>query len=363
MKKPIVGILAFILTVCCLPVPLHITAAATIPMPVIEITSVSGQTGDEVAVSIIMQNNPGVAYLKLKIDYDSSLSIVRADNNDVLSGTFTTSKTTAVKPYVLQWMGASDSTENGAIATVTFRIAEGAVAGDKPVTVTVEECYNESFDAVDFSVSNGRVTVNTSSGDEPFPVIAASSVDTLCGEEVTLDISLKDNPGFAYLKLLIDYDDTALTLIEASDLGIIGGVFTTSKETTVRPYVLQWMGASDSTGNGRIATVTFRALKAGITAVSVSVAECYNAEFGDITIVTENGIIQVLSAPQYKLGDPDRDGEITVSDALTALRVAAKLADVNELIMATCDVDDDGEVTVSDALRILRVAAKLANSL
>lgn len=62
-------------------------------------------------------------------------------------------------------------------------------------------------------------------------------------------------------------------------------------------------------------------------------------------------------------GDLDDDGEITVSDALAALRIAAKLAESNEDILKIGDVDADGEITVSDALAILRVAAKMADIL
>jgi hypothetical protein len=60
-------------------------------------------------------------------------------------------------------------------------------------------------------------------------------------------------------------------------------------------------------------------------------------------------------------GDPDGDGEITVADALAALRVAAKLAEPTEDLLAACDIDGDGAITVADALSILRVAAKLAD--
>ena len=60
-------------------------------------------------------------------------------------------------------------------------------------------------------------------------------------------------------------------------------------------------------------------------------------------------------------GDMDGDGEITVSDALKALRIAAKLVQSTEDDIAIGDTDGDGEITVSDALKILRVAAKLAS--
>ena len=62
-----------------------------------------------------------------------------------------------------------------------------------------------------------------------------------------------------------------------------------------------------------------------------------------------------------KRGDADGDGEITVGDALIALRVAAKLTESTPERLAACDVDGDGEITVADALKILRVAAKLIN--
>ena len=67
------------------------------------------------------------------------------------------------------------------------------------------------------------------------------------------------------------------------------------------------------------------------------------------------------------IGDMDGDGEITVSDALRALRIAAGL-DVATATKGTRsailgDIDGDGAVTVADALAILRVAAKLADTL
>ena len=66
----------------------------------------------------------------------------------------------------------------------------------------------------------------------------------------------------------------------------------------------------------------------------------------------------------YTLSDMDGDGEITVSDALSTLRIAAKL-DVAVAPKSTRsailgDADRDGEITVSDALIVLRKAAKLA---
>ncbi len=63
------------------------------------------------------------------------------------------------------------------------------------------------------------------------------------------------------------------------------------------------------------------------------------------------------------LGDYDKDGEITVADALTALRIAAKLVAETPEAIEIGDTDGDGKITVADALSILRIAAKLIEPL
>ena len=67
----------------------------------------------------------------------------------------------------------------------------------------------------------------------------------------------------------------------------------------------------------------------------------------------------VNAGPVAVLGDPDGDGVITVSDALAALRIAAKIKEETPYMIACCDIDKDGEVTVGDALYILRAAVGL----
>ena len=83
-------------------------------------------------------------------------------------------------------------------------------------------------------------------------------------------------------------------------------------------------------------------------------------DYSEVTVVVLYK--QSGDAPALR-GDLDGDGEITVSDALIALRIAAKLADETEETIAIGDSDGDGHITVSDALAILRVAAKLADTL
>ena len=60
------------------------------------------------------------------------------------------------------------------------------------------------------------------------------------------------------------------------------------------------------------------------------------------------------------LGDLDRDGQITVADALVALRIAARMAYATDIDFRIGDLDEDWQISVADALAILRIAAKMS---
>ena len=66
-----------------------------------------------------------------------------------------------------------------------------------------------------------------------------------------------------------------------------------------------------------------------------------------------------VAAVPERWGDFDRDGDITVVDALLVLRGAARLSEVSGAEFILSDVDRDGNITVSDALLVLREAAML----
>ena len=57
-------------------------------------------------------------------------------------------------------------------------------------------------------------------------------------------------------------------------------------------------------------------------------------------------------------GDANNDGHITVSDAVSALRVAVQLQS-STCPLAVCDVNADDRLSVTDAVNILRNAAAL----
>lgn len=85
-------------------------------------------------------------------------------------------------------------------------------------------------------------------------------------------------------------------------------------------------------------------------------------EVGD-HVFDENGVCIYCGHMNYVFGDFDGNSEITVSDALAALRVSLKLVPITPEILKVGDINKDGNISVFDVLKILRVAAKLVEHL
>lgn len=127
----------------------------------IVIDNMTVRAGDTISVPVYISNNPGLAYAKLKISYGSSLELVSVENQGVLTGTFTTSQSTDVKPYIIQWMGADNATENGCIAILTFRVAEDAEGRTVKINVSCEEAYNSALSDVEITSASAMVSVTS----------------------------------------------------------------------------------------------------------------------------------------------------------------------------------------------------------
>ncbi len=140
--------------------------------PKIKISEVKAKPGNEVDVTVELENNIGFASLGIEIGYDSDImTLTKVTSNSGVGATFTPAQTYTANPFNMGWDSAANVTYNGNLSTLTFKIADNAADGIYPITVDYykgvngtyvdgnDVNYNEDLEAVGFVYVNGSVIV------------------------------------------------------------------------------------------------------------------------------------------------------------------------------------------------------------
>ncbi|MBQ9558074.1 MAG: peptidoglycan DD-metalloendopeptidase family protein [Clostridia bacterium] len=185
--------------------------------------------------------------------------------------------------------------------------------------------------------------------------LTVESKTAFVGKTITLSIDLSKNPGVAYLKLELDYDATAFELISAENAQLLQGTYTVSKALDVKPYIMQWMSADNSSGDGKIVTLTFNVkddAAVGDYTIRLRVAEAFNAAFDDVAFNVENGMIQIMDV---LIGDFNNDGVINGKDGILCSQALAGWDVVYAELAA--DVNGDGTFNGKDGILLSQYLA------
>ena len=129
--------------------------------PTFALSDAEGRVGDLITVALSLQNNPGIISLKLAVAYDEDVlaltSLETKDFQDVSFGPLTSN------PVAVNWIDAThpNSTANGTVAVLTFRILATDPQGETAITLSydAEDVFDENYQNVTFATSAGTVTV------------------------------------------------------------------------------------------------------------------------------------------------------------------------------------------------------------
>ena len=103
-------------------------------------------------VVLDLANNPGVAYLRLTVKYDTeALTLKTVENGSIISD--------LDQGVNLVWSADSNSTANGTLVTLTFEVKENAAVGDYTVDLVLRECYDETYNSVPLYTVDGVIEV------------------------------------------------------------------------------------------------------------------------------------------------------------------------------------------------------------
>ncbi|MCR5694322.1 MAG: hypothetical protein K6G89_05050 [Clostridia bacterium] len=177
------------------------------------------------------------------------------------------------------------------------------------------------------------------------------------GGELTVDISIGNNPGIISLRNVVVFDENAFELVRVEDKGLLSG-FTTPAPNVKSPYTLRWadaLAAENNCSNGVIATIVFsvkESTPAGSYTFSVEAVEARAVDGSKITFKNASADVRVSRPAQ---GDANGDGEVDDWDAILFERY---LAGWNvSVFTGALDLDGDGEVSDWDAIILNRYLA------
>lgn len=105
-----------------------------------------------VQVMVNLNNNSGFAYLKLSLDYDEEVLELTDVTNGNIIGNLTNGKS-------LVWFASQDTTQNGMLVALTFKVKDGVQNGNYTINVVCNECTNYNEESVMVTSSEGTVKV------------------------------------------------------------------------------------------------------------------------------------------------------------------------------------------------------------
>ena len=187
------------------------------------------------------------------------------------------------------------------------------------------------------------------------PTITVATVNGSAGKEVTVGISIENNPGISGMSFTIEYDKNKLKLTGYEDSGFTG--WTVGTGTTVE--AANWFANTNQTANGEILKLKFEVLEGaedGFASIALKDAYCVSIndkdEEDDVELTVSNGGVNIVNRIP---GDATDDGKVNVADLV---RISRYLAGYNVKInLSNADATGDGKVNVADLVRISRYLA------
>ena len=310
MKK-ILAIFLSVLLVCA-AMPFAFATAAE--EATIVVSDVEGKAGDTVSVTVSIKNNPGIISARLRLGYDAdALELVEAVNGDFASAGYSYGEVEN-NPFAINWCLATLKVDDTSelLTTLTFKIKDGAAAGEYPLTLTIldpEDFYNVAWDTVEFALDNGSVTVVDDAPivpDEPVftePTIVVSDAEGEAGDTINVTVSIKNNPGIISARLRLGYDANALELVEAVN-GDFASAGYSYGEVENNPFAINWCLATlkvDDTSE-LLTTLTFK-IKDGaaageypLTLIILDPEDFYNVAWDTVEFALADGSVTVIGA-------------------------------------------------------------------
>ena len=130
---------------------------------VISVKNMNTEPGDIVEVPLMIEDNPGIAVMKLSVKYDAAvLTPVKVEKTELLGNVSITGKEVEQGIYNIIWNTADDITGNGTFAMLSFKVNANASRGNSTkiiLTSGEEDVTDASQNTIRLSCSPGTITI------------------------------------------------------------------------------------------------------------------------------------------------------------------------------------------------------------
>ena len=313
--------------------------------PKIIVNGVEAAPGDTVSVGIEIANNPGIISMTLDVAFDPALTLLRVEDTGLLPGTVPC--TVMQNPFTLVWTNDSASENfyvNGTLTYFVFKVADNAEPGAYNITVTYNldeyDIYDCNAEPVEFAVQNGAVTVAAAQPEMHTVTFKDWDGTVLKTQEVQHggDAEAPADPtrtGYTFTGWDKAFTNITADLVVTAqyEINTYTVTFKDWNGTVLKTQEVQYGGDAEAPADPTRTGYTFTGWDKAFTNITADL---------------------VVTAQYEMLGDVDGDGNVSMADALTILRMAMDILPVENQHIA--DVDGDGFITSMDALLALRFA-------
>ena len=258
-------------------------------------------------------------------------------------------------------LSATVEPSDAANKTVTWKSSDTSVITVSNGTVYAIGAGSATITAT--TVDGGyKATCSVTVTEGEQPIIYVSEAKARVGNTVSVDIALKNNPGFVSAKLKVNFNSDALSLTEVADAGVLGS--TSHNPSLTSPYILYWNNGTVTENfvvNGSVATLTFTVsedAELGEYPITVTYDEddILDVDLESIEFITLPGKISVVS---FTPGDLNDDGKVNVKDNVILSRHIASWEGYSEseIVYEAADLNNDGKVNVKDDVILARYIA------
>ena len=373
--------------------------------PTIVVGNAEAAPGETVRIPIELANNPGVVVMGIMVGYDENLTLLGFEDTGLLPGQL--HSTVIENPQPLFWGNTTSGncTENGVIIYLEFKVADDAAPGTYSITVTYDyenyDIYNYDGEPIEFAIQNGAVTVAAAQPEMHTVTFKDWDGTVLKTQEVQYggDAEAPADPtrvGYTFTGWDKEFTNITADLVVTAqyEINTYTVTFKDWDGTELKTQEVQYGGDAEAPADPTRVGYTFTGWDKAFTNIMADLVVTAQYEINTYTVtfkdwdgtVLKTQEVQyggdaeapadptrtgytftgwdkaftnitadlVVTAQYEMLGDVDGDGNVSMADALTILRMAMDILPVENQQIA--DVDGDGFITSMDALLALRFA-------